>query len=120
MIASLARVICGYGLNSIRKALMCVYRVSAAGRSRYKKTRVSAVADSAFPKVETCRDTSQLCKYINYIYKLCLAVGAEDVDDLMHIEFLHLVAGGAEVFARIEFARFVGEDFADGSGHRET
>ena len=38
----------------------------------------------------------------------------------MHIELLHLVTGGAEILARIELAGLLGEDLADGGGHRET
>ena len=51
---------------------------------------------------------------------LSLAVRSEDVDDLVHIELLHLVAGGAAVLAGIELTRLLNEDLADGSSHCET
>ena len=38
----------------------------------------------------------------------------------MHVEFLHFVAGGAEILARVELAGLVVKDLADGGGHRET
>ena len=37
---------------------MCGIAYRPQADSDTKKTRVSAIADSAFPKVETCRDTS--------------------------------------------------------------
>ena len=43
-----------------------------------------------------------------------LAVGAEDVDDLVLIELLHLVTGGTEVLAGIKLAGLLIEDLADG------
>ena len=51
---------------------------------------------------------------------LCLAVAAKNVDDLVHIEFLHLVACRTEVLAGIEFARFLVEYLADCCGHCKT
>ena len=48
------------------------------------------------------------------------AVGTEHVDDLVHVELLHFVTGGAAVFAGIEFAGFLGKDLADGCGHCKT
>ena len=38
----------------------------------------------------------------------------------MHVELLHLVAGRAEVFARVELAGLLVEDPADGCGHGQT
>src|SRR5574344_45482 len=49
-----------------------------------------------------------------------LVVRAQDLDDLVHVDLLHLVTRRTEVLARIEFARLVVEDLADRRGHRET
>jgi|GEM_PF-5272366 hypothetical protein len=49
-----------------------------------------------------------------------LAVGPENVDDLVHVELLHLVASRPEVLPGIELARFLGQDLADRSRHSET
>ena len=50
---------------------------------------------------------------------LRLPVGTEHVDDLVHVEFLHLVTGGAEVLPGIELAGLLVEDLTDGGGHRK-
>ena len=49
-----------------------------------------------------------------------LVVRAQDIDDLVHIELLHVVAGGSEVLARVELGGLLGEGLADGSSHGET
>ena len=49
-----------------------------------------------------------------------LSVGAEDIDDLVLIELLHLVAGGSQVLTRVELTGLVVEDLADGCGHCKT
>lgn len=51
---------------------------------------------------------------------LSLAVGAENVDDLVLVELLHLIAGRSEVLARIEDTWLLVEDAADGRGHGKT
>ena len=38
----------------------------------------------------------------------------------MHVEFLHLVAGGTQVLAGVELAGLLVEDLAHGGGHGET
>jgi hypothetical protein len=48
------------------------------------------------------------------------AVAAEYVHDFVTIEFLHVVASGAEVLARVEFRRLLSEYAANGSGHSQT
>ncbi len=48
------------------------------------------------------------------------AVAAEHVDNLVLVETFHFIASRTEVFARIEFAGFGGEYFANSSGHGQT
>lgn len=49
-----------------------------------------------------------------------LPVAPQHVDDLVHIEFLHAVAGGSEVFARVELGGFLRQGLADGRRHRQA
>lgn len=48
------------------------------------------------------------------------AVAAENVDDFVTIEFLHVVAGRAEVFAGVELTGLLSEDAANSCCHGET
>ena len=48
------------------------------------------------------------------------SVGTEDIDDLVLVELLHLVAGGSEVLPGIEFAGLGGKHLADCGCHGET
>ena len=47
-------------------------------------------------------------------------VRAQNVDNLVLIELLHVVAGGTEILARVEFSGRLGEGLADGGGHGEA
>ena len=38
----------------------------------------------------------------------------------VNVHLFQFVAGGAQIFARIEFARTFGKNFADGRGHCEA
>ena len=46
--------------------------------------------------------------------------GAEYFFVFVNIHLFQFVAGGAQIFARIEFARTFGKNFADSCGHREA
>lgn len=48
-----------------------------------------------------------------------VACRAEHFDVLVHIHLLELVARGAEILARVEFARILREELADGGRHRK-
>ena len=49
-----------------------------------------------------------------------MAGGAEDFAVLAHVQLLEGFAGGAEIFARVEFFGLVVEDLTNGGGHGET
>lgn len=49
-----------------------------------------------------------------------LPVAAENIDNLVGIELLHLVTGRTAVFARVELCRLLVEDLTDGGGHGKT
>ena len=54
------------------------------------------------------------------IIALCLVGGAKNVGVLVHIHFLQLLAGRSEIFARIEFGRFVVKHFTNHRRHRQA
>ena len=51
---------------------------------------------------------------------LSVAVRAENVNDFMLVQILHVVTRYAAVFTRIELTRFLGEDFTNSSGESQT
>ena len=58
-----------------------------------------------------------------FAHDLCifkLVVRAQDIDNLVLIEFLHAIAGGAEVLARVKLGRLFGKGLADGGGHGQA
>lgn len=58
-----------------------------------------------------------------YVIRMLLfgfACGAENGFDFVLVEFFHVVACRAQIFAGVEFGGFVMEHFADGGGHGKT
>ena len=49
-----------------------------------------------------------------------VVVGTEDVDNLVHVHLLHVLASGLEILTRIEVTGVLVEVLADGGGHGET
>ena len=52
--------------------------------------------------------------------RLGFSVGTQDSHNLVDVEFLHLVTGGAQIFTRVKLTGLVVEDLADGGGHCKT
>ena len=51
---------------------------------------------------------------------LCFSVATEHIDNFVLVEFFHVVASRTKVFARVEFSRFVGENFSYCSSHSQA
>ncbi len=91
-------------------------------QEKHKRRQVREVVPSFFCEVGKRRPRVAVALWVVVCMDglLGLAVGAEHVDDLVLVEALHLVAGGTQVFARVELAGLLHEHLAHGGGHGQA
>ncbi len=98
---------------------------------RVKNTQSERAPDSKKSIAGTCRGIIPLqvaailvvylqtvCQVQTFLFSFVLA--AKHVLDFVLVEFLHLVAGRAEILAGVELTGLLVEDLADSGGHSQT
>lgn len=97
--------------------------VSARNKVLLLEAGIYVVDSRICDERQRCRpfDTLPLVDGVGGCYALLgLVLAAEHVDDLVLVELLHVVAGRAEIFARVKFAGLRGEYLAHCGGHGQT